>query len=317
MDIRVQIESQIEILLWNIHGNRNCIEKLQITDGEGSRAPLLTENIQHDRKISINSSVFCQAASQMEIILTDSDNNKIGKPKTISLLTLSEEYQDKIVLAPRNDKILASCGKTLFLAKIFCRKTLKETTSLTIRRYLPLYENLLDWDIGQKMTGKYCSLVEEVEDQDLWTFIGPDLPDESVAEDQNQAPPPPSNNNCQNVLIYQISIFLLILIIISCNILLYFKIIKSKSPTVGPGAPDERPATSNVSIMRNSVPSRNVDLQSLRKRQGWISFIDLKNYFCFLSEDEMKIINDKSLNVIHRGKRASVNKSFSFDEKEV
>ena len=269
----VQIESQIEILLWNIQGNRNCIEKLQLMDVEGSRA-LLTENIQHDSRVTINSTVYCQVASQVKIVVTDSDNNQIGKPKTISLLTLSDEYQGKIVLAPRNEKILATCGKTVFLVKIFCRNTVKEKTSLTIRRHLPLNENLLAWDIGQKMTGKYCSLVEEEEDQDAWTFIGPGLPDESVAEEQNHSPPPPSQNNCQNVLIYQISIFLLILLILSGSILLYFKKIKWKITTAAPGAPEERLATSNVSIMRNSVPTRNPDLTSLRKRQGWISFKD-------------------------------------------
>ena len=275
----VQFESQIEILLWNIHGNRNCIEKLQIMNVEGSTA-LFTEKIQPDRKITLNSTVYCQAVSLMKIILTDSDNKQIGKTEMISLLTLSHEYPDKLVLAPVHDKILANCGKNIFFVKIFCKNTLKEKTSLIIRRYLALNENLLDWDIGQKMTGKFCSLVEAEDDQHFWTFIGPDLPGESVAEEQIQStspPPPPSNNNCQNVLIYQISIILLLLllVIISCTtILLCFKIIKSKTTTAYPGAPEERPGSSDVSIMRNSLPSRNSDRTSLRKRQSWIAFLE-------------------------------------------
>ena len=274
----VQFESQIEILLWNIHGNRNCIEKLQILNVEGNTA-LFTEKIQPDSKITINSTVYCQVVSLVNIVLTDSDNNQIGNPKMISLLTFFNEYPDKLVLVPRNDKILANCGKTIFFVKIFCKNTLKEKTSLIIRRYLALNENLLDWDIGEKMTGKYCSLVDADDDKDFWTFIGPENTGKSVVEEQNQSTPPPSHslpstNNCQNVLIYQISIFLLLLVIISFTILLYFKIIKPKPLNTPHGVPEERPATSNVSIMRNSLPSRNSDLTSLRKRQGWITVID-------------------------------------------
>ena len=274
----VQFESQIEILLWNIHGNKNCIEKLQIMNVEGSTA-LFTEKIQPDMKITINSAVYCKSVSLMKIILTDSDNNQIGATKMLTLLTLSQQYPDKLVLAPRHDKILANCGKNIFFVKIFCKNTLKEKTSLIIRRYLALNENLLDWDIGQKITGKFCSLVEAEDDQHFWTFIGPDLPGESVAEEQNQStpPPPPSNNNCQNVLIYQISIILLLLLLViisSTTILLYFKIIKSKTATAYPGAPEETPGSSDFSIMRNSLPSRNSDRTSLRKRQSWIAFLE-------------------------------------------
>ena len=280
----VQFESQIEILLWNIRGNRNCIKTLQIMNVEGSTA-LFTEKIQPDRKITINSTVYCQVVSLMKIILTDSDNKQIGKTEMTSLLTLSHEYPDKLVLAPVHDKILANCGKNIFFVKIFCKNTLKEKTSLIIRRYLALNENLLDWDIGQKMSGKFCSLVDAADDQHFWTFIGPEFPSESVAEEQNHSTPPPlpSNNNCQNVLIYQISILILLfwlLVIISCTILLYFKMIKSRTNTAYPGVPEERPASSNVSIMRNSLPSRSSDRTSLRKRHSWIAFIlHHKNFF--------------------------------------
>ena len=271
----VQFESQIEILLWNIHGNRNCIKKLQIMNVEGSTA-LFTEKIQPDRKIIINSTIYCQVVSLMKIILTDSDDKQIGETEMTSLLTLSHEYPDKLVLAPRHDKILANCGKNIFFVKIFCKNTLKEKTSLIIRRYLALNENLLDWDIGQKMSGKFCSLVE-ADDDHFWTFIRPEFPGESVAEEQNHSTPPPlPSNNCQNVLIYQISILILLfwlLVIISCTILLYFKMIKSRTNTAYPGVPEERPASSSVSIMRNSLPSRTSDRTSLRKRHSWIAFI--------------------------------------------
>ena len=244
---------------------------------EGSTA-LFTEKIQPDSKITINSTVYCQVVSLMKIILTDSDNKQIGKTEMTSLLTLSHEYPDKLVLAPVHDKILANCGKNIFFVKIFCKNTLKEKTSLIIRRYLALNENLLDWDIGQKMSGKFCSLVDAADDQHFWTFIGPKFPSESVAEEQKHSTPPPlpSNKNCQNVLIYQISILILLfwlLVIISCTILLYFKMIKSRTNTAYPGVPLERPSSSNVSIMRNSLPSRSSDRTSLRKRHSWIAFI--------------------------------------------
>ena len=259
------VEGRIDIDLRNIEGNRSCIKKVRLYKDGSQSEPIFTKDVTADFRITLpgdNESLFCEN-TQMKILLSDHQDNQIGEMKTLSLLKLSNEVK-KIVLKPVNNDILNSCQKKNYLLTIYCKNSLTEVAILKLRRSLRLYEDLMDLDIGEEMSGKYCSLVDS-EEHHHWTFIGEDSPQTGAVEKvQSQ------DNSCQNLLIFQIlSCLLLLLIVVSMLTYLGKWLLRNTTVEVD-GKVEEQGEVGendNVPPLRD-VPMRNVvvEMTNLRKR---------------------------------------------------
>ena len=250
--------SHVDIDIQGIRGNRSCIKKLKIFKDGNLGSSTDVKLIKSDFKTRISpgkdGQFFCEN-TQMKVILTDSDDNQFGGTKTISLLRISNTIQGT-VLKPFNDEIFRNCTGH-FVLSIYCRSTLTEKTSLTLRRGLALRENLMDLDVGRKMYGKYCSLVDQ-DDDHHWTFIG-EVGTRSVRKE--------ANRSCQNLLILQILLCVLLLTMIM-SMFVYVRKRLIRNTNASGGVEEEREDVDNVAPLRDSLP-RNVleqDRTSLRKR---------------------------------------------------
>ena len=174
----------IHIDLRNIEGNGSCIKKIKLFKDGRESGPIFSTEMRPDLRITLpgdDQTLFCEN-TQMKILLTDSEDNHIGEMKRVSILKLSNEFQ-KIVLKPINNDILNVCNIKNFLLTIYCKDSLAEKTTLTLRRSVRLYENLMDLDVGKDMSGKYCSLLDSNENHH-WIFIGAASP-ETVESDSS------------------------------------------------------------------------------------------------------------------------------------